>query len=363
MPTRTATDLRPFEAHVPEAVLTDLRERVAKTRWPDEINDHQWSFGTRLPYLRSLADYWMNEFDWRAQETRLNRLPQFIARVDDLDIHFIHQKSSNPNAIPLIITHGWPGSVFEFMELIPRLAEFDLVIPSLPGFGFSSHPTTHGTGPRRIADLWLELMTEVLGYQKFGAQGGDWGAHVTSWLGRKHADSLYGIHLNFIPGITPEISEFRKRWRESEGGYAHIQGTRPQTVAYALNDSPVGLCAWMLEKYRVWSDCGGDVETRFTKDDILTHVTLYWATQSISSSVRIYLESVRDSFSLQPGERIEAPTAIAIFPEEIDHPPREWVERAYNVQQWTEMPSGGHFAAHEEPARLADDIRRFFVSL
>ena len=360
------TPVREFTVRVDEAVIVDLRERLARTRWPDEINDDQWSYGTRLPVLKSLIDYWRTKFDWRKQEERLNRFPQFTANVDGYDIHFIHQKSKAANAIPIIVTHGWPGSVFEFLDVIPRLAEsFDVVVPSLPGFGFSSHPTSPGTSPRRIASLWVTLMTEILGYSRFGAQGGDWGAHITTQLARNHANALHGIHLNFVPGYMPgnlenlspaeeRVIEERKRWREEEGAYSHVQGTKPQSLAYALTDSPAGLCGWFLEKYRSWSDAMP------SNDQILTHVTLYWVTQSIASASRIYYESLRDPVMFARGDRITVPTAVAIFPKEISHPPRSWVERMYNVEQFTEMPRGGHFAAQEEPQLFAEDVLTFF---
>ena len=290
--------------------------------------------------------------------------------------------------MPLVITHGWPSSFFEMYKIIPLLADpashggdaadaFDVVAPSLPGFGFSDHPTQRGMEVLKVADLWTKLMTENLGYPRFGSQGGDIGAGVTAGLGFSYPENLIGIHVTSMHRPTPYLGpgaealseaekallDQRRKWEQAEGGYSHIQGTKPQTLSYGLNDSPAGLAAWIVEKYRTWSDCNGDVESRFTKDELLTTVTIYWVTQTISSSTRMYYENQHPPWNIKLGERIQVPSAMAVFSREISRPPREWGERSYNVRRWTEMPRGGHFAALEEPGLLAEDIRDFFRPL
>jgi pimeloyl-ACP methyl ester carboxylesterase len=378
-------EVQPFKVAVDDWVMEDLRRRLAGTRWPDEIPASGWDYGSDLAYLKELVEYWRTSFDWRAQEKLINSFNHFRAEVEELNIHFIHERGKGPNPTPLIITHGWPSSFFEMYKIVPLLADpgshggdpadaFDVVAPSLPGFGFSDRPTQRGMDILRVADLWAKLMTEKLGYLRFGAQGGDIGAGVTSRLGFAHPENLTGIHLTSVTRPTPylgpgarELSDAekahldqREKWQQAEGGYSHIQGTKPQTLSYGLNDSPAGLAAWIVEKYRTWSDCGGDVESRFTKDELLTTITIYWITQTISSSTRMYYENQRQVWSLKSGERVQVPSGIALFPQEISWPPREWAERSYNVCRWTEMPRGGHFAALEEPELLAQDIRAFF---
>jgi pimeloyl-ACP methyl ester carboxylesterase len=332
-----------------------------------------------------LVHYWCTDFDWRAQEAQLNRLHHYTTPVDGLNIHFIHERGIGPSPMPLVMTHGWPSCFFEMTKILPLLTDpgryggdpadaFDLVVPSLPGFGFSDPATERGMDVQRVAGLWHTLMTDNLGYSRFAAQGGDIGAGVTAWLGYAHADSLYGIHLTSITRPTPYLGpdampltvaeqaliEQRARWQQAEGGYAHIQGTKPQTLAYGLNDSPAGLAAWIVEKYRTWSDCHGDVEARYTKDELLTIVTIYWVTQTISSSTRMYLENQRKLWVMDKDDKVPAPAGMAMFPQEIARPPREWGERSYNILRWEEMPRGGHFAALEEPELLAQEIRAFF---
>ncbi|MCH7620774.1 MAG: epoxide hydrolase [Chloroflexi bacterium] len=378
-------EVNPFTINVPNEVLNDLSRRLENVRWPDEIPQSDWDYGCNLDYLKELVDYWRTGFDWRAQEAKLNAFHHFKSKVDGLDIHFIHERGKGPNPIPLVITHGWPSSFYEMHKIIPLLADpgahggdpadaFDVVAPSLPGFGFSDHPTERGTDVEQVAGMWHKLMTEHLEYPRFAVQGGDIGAGVTSRLGFGHADSLIGIHLTSVTRPTPylgpgsrELTEAekthmaqRERWQQDEGGYSHIQGTKPQTLSYGLNDSPAGLAAWIVEKYRAWSDCGGDVEKRFTKDELLTNITIYWVTQTIGSSVRMYYENQRNNWVMGKDEQIPAPAAIAVFPGEISRPPREWAERSYNVCRWTEMARGGHFAALEEPELLAEDVRAFF---
>ena len=377
--------VRPFTIAVENSVLDDLRQRLADTRWPDEIPNTGWDYGSNLTYIKELVDYWRTDFDWRAQEAKLNAFNHFKSEVDGLDIHFIHEKGKGPNPIPLIITHGWPSGFFEMTKIIPLLADpasyggdaadsFDVVAPSLPGFGFSDHAQDRGMEIQRVAGMWNKLMSQNLGYPKFGAQGGDIGSGVTARLGFAHSDTLYGIHLTSITRPTPYLGPGSKpvtdaeqalitqrdKWFQDEGGYNHIQGTKPQTLAYGLNDSPVGLAAWIVEKYRTWSDCGGDVEKSYTKDELLTIVTIYWVTQTISSSTRMYFENQKHLWTMEKDQKVPTPAGMAMFPQEISKPPREWGERSYHVRRWTEMASGGHFAALEEPQLLAEEVRAFF---
>jgi pimeloyl-ACP methyl ester carboxylesterase len=380
-------EIEAFRIAVPDAVLADLRERLARTRFPDEIPGSGWGYGTSLAAARDLVAYWRDRFDWRAAEARLNQLKQFRAKVGGLGIHLIHEKGVGPKPLPLVITHGWPGSISEFQKIVGPLADpashggdpadaFDVVCPSMPGYGFSDHPTEPGMDPERIAALWVELM-RGLGYERFGAQGGDWGAMVTTYLGYRHPQQLIGIHLNMVIAFPPnadnpiegateeelpalmEMAQFLK-----EGtGYQQIQGTKPQTLAYALNDSPAGLATWILEKFHAWSDCDGDVWKRFTRDELLTNIMFYWATETANSSVRLYCETMRSGKFPPTGFRVDVPTGCAIFPKEIVRPPRGWVEKMYHVKHWTRFASGGHFAAMEEPRALVDDIRAFFRPL
>jgi epoxide hydrolase len=379
--------VEPYRIHVPDADLADLRERLARTRFPDEIPGSGWGYGSNLAYVKDLVTYWRDRFDWRAAEARLNQLKQFRATVGGLGIHLIHERGKGPKPLPLVITHGWPGSIVEFESIIGPLTDpakhggdpadaFDVVCPSMPGYGFSDHPTEPGMDPERIASLWVELM-HGLGYPRFGAQGGDWGAMVTTYLGLRHPDSLLGIHLNMVIAFPPdpqnpiagateeelpgvmEMAQFLKE----ETGYQQIQGTKPQTLSYGLTDSPAGLAAWIVEKFHTWSDCGGDVERRFTKDQLLTNIMFYWATASANSSCRLYCETMRAGKFPPTGFRVEVPTGCAIFPRELVKPPRAWAEKIYNVKRWTRFESGGHFAAMEEPAALVREIREFFRPL
>ena len=377
--------VEPFKIDVSDSVLDDLRARLERTRWPDELPGTGWDYGSNLDYIKELVEYWRTKFDWRAQEKLINSFSHFKTEVDGLGIHLIHEKGKGPNPMPLVITHGWPGTFFEMYKVIPMLSDpanhggdpadaFDVVAPSMPGYGFSGASDKRGLNVLSIGDLWAKLMSENLGYPRFGAQGGDWGARVTAKLGLSHGDKVVGIHTTSTSSPTPylgpgtrELSEAEKRmlaqrvqWLADEGGYSHIQATKPQTLSYGLNDSPAGLAAWIVEKYRTWSDCGGDVESRFTKDELLTTITIYWVTQSINSSTRLYFESFFQAWELGKDEKIQVPVAVASFPGENSVPLREWAERSYNVQHWTDMPSGGHFAALEEPANLVADIRDFF---
>ena len=377
-----------FAIHVADELLADLSRRLDATRWPDENENAGWEGGTNLAYMRSLTAYWRNGYDWRRQENALNSLPQYRLTLDGLNVHFVHQRGNGPKPLPLVITHGWPGSFVEMVKLLPLLTDpaahgasvddaFDVVVPSLPGYGFSDRPRERGMNPNKIAALWVRLMA-ALGHERFGAQGGDWGATVSSALGLDHPDRMIGVHLNFIAGrfllggtlneaqddevAKQYLSQLRKWW-DLDGGYNHQQSTKPQTLSYGLNDSPVGLAAWIVEKFQTWSDCGGDPERVLTRDELLTNVMIYWVTQTIRSSMQLYFESRERPLRLSRGNRVTPPVAVALFPKEIPMPPRSLAERGYNIVRWTEMPKGGHFAAMEQPELLAADIREFFRPL
>jgi pimeloyl-ACP methyl ester carboxylesterase len=379
---QTQEAIVPFTIRVGDDVLADLKQRLARTRLPGEISGSDWDYGTNLAYLKELVTYWQQKFDWRAAEKRLNQFDQFKTTIDGVEIHFIHQRSKNPNAMPLAITHGWPGSVAEFTKVIGPLTDpvahggnagdsFHVVAMSLPGFAFSGKPTERGYGPERMAGILAKLMAR-LGYTKYGLQGGDWGSSISRFAALNDASHVAGLHLNFClagpqpgakdpnEGVTPtelERTRARQTFFETERGYFLEQSTKPQTIGYSLDDSPAGLAAWIVEKFRSWSDVNGDVERKFTKDELLTNIMLYWVTQSGSSSARIYYENQR----AKPAQgRVQVPTACAVFPKEINIAPRRWVEAQYNVTRWTEMPRGGHFAALEEPDLLVADIREFF---
>jgi len=379
-------NIRPFKIEISPADLDDLQRRLAHTRWPEAIVQ-DWSDGTDLAYLRELVTYWRTLFDWRAQEARLNAFPQFLVSVAGQDVHVLHVRGRGPAPLPLIVSHGWPGSFVEMIDLVPRLADperfggdprdaFDVVVPSLPGYGFSERPTAPGTTPALIADRWAELMT-LLGYERFGAQGGDWGSAISAYLGVAHPERVVGVHLNyvmraFLPsrsalGATehPEETTYFDsvdRWYAAEGGYSHLQGTKPQTLAYALTDSPAGLAAYIVEKFRTWSDCDGSIERVFSKDTLLMNIAIYWFTQTIGSSLHLYWERQRAPIQ---GPRVppRVPFALAAFPKELTTPPRRLLERVFRVEQYTAMPRGGHFAALEQPERLAADIAAFFRPL
>ncbi len=376
-----STEIRPFRIEIPDATLDDLRDRLGRTRFPDQLEASGWENGTELSYLKELCAYWRDKFDWRVQEALLNGFDQYKTEIDGLDLHFIHVRSKEPEALPLVLTHGWPGSVFLFHKVIAALVDpvahggeardaFDVVCPSMPGYGFSDPPRQPGYDVKRVAETEAKLMAR-LGYDRYGAQGGDWGAFVTTWLGLDDAEHCCGIHLNMLvafppPGdqteLTPEEQQAVadvQSFQAEETGYQQIQGTKPQTLGYGLNDSPAGLAAWIVERFRSWSDCGGDVESRYTKDELLTNITIYWATQSITSSMRLYCEN-RRSGRLGLDRRVEVPTGCAVYPKEIYRSPRKWAEARYNVQHWATMPRGGHFAALEEPELFVADVREFF---
>jgi pimeloyl-ACP methyl ester carboxylesterase len=375
--------VEPFSIHVDDQVLSDLRARIRATRWPDPAPGPAWSQGTDLAYLRDLCSYWADGFDWRAREGELNAFAHFRAELDGVRIHFVHERARRGRGIPLILTHGWPSTFAELLPLVPLLTDpddgpaFDLVIPSLPGYAFSERPARVGVDYRSVAALWHRLM-RGLGYERYGAGGGDFGAGVATLMALDDPEPLVGLHLSNLelapftgPGSRPlskaerAYLEQNRRWADAERGYSAIQSTKPQTLGYALNDSPAGLAAWVLEKWRSWTDSGGELEGRFSREFLLTTLMLYWATGTITSSMRDYFDNRWFGVTLGPDDFARVPTAIAVFANQFvpeGEPPREWAERLYDVRRWTAMPSGGHFAPAEEPERLADDIAAFFGS-
>ena len=378
-------DVTPYRVEIPEADLRDLWERLARTRWPEGETVEDWSQGLPLAYMRELCAHWADGYDWRATEARLNALPQFRTEVDGLGIHFVHVRSRHPEALPLVMTHGWPGSVVEFLKVIGPLTDptahggaaadaFHVVCPSLPGYAFSDRPAQRGWNVERIAAAWVRLMAR-LGYERYGAQGGDWGSVVCANVADLDADHVAGLHLNFVVVRPPEgenapLTPAEQRrldamaaWRRTGAGYQEIQGTKPQTLGYALEDSPAGLAAWIVEKFAAWSDCDGDVERSFTKDQLLTNVMAYWVTATATSSTRLYYEMRQAGRDAVPTRFIDVPTGIANYPAEITAMPRRWVEHRYNVVHWAELPRGGHFAAMEVPDVFVDDVRTFFQPL
>jgi pimeloyl-ACP methyl ester carboxylesterase len=377
----------PFTLRVPEEAIADLRDRLARSRLPDQAPADPWAYGTDVGYLRQLVEYWRSTFDWRAEEARLNAFPQFKVPLGGIDLHFLHVPGKGPAPCPLLLLHGWPGSVFEFLELIPRLTDpalfggdpadaFTVVVPSLPGYGLSFKPGQPRFGVEEIADCVAELMHGALGYTSFAVQGGDWGAITATRLGYAHPEKLIGIHLNLlairrdqqdVADPTPEEQAYleeRATWLREETGYSWIQGTKPQTLAFALSDSPAGLAAWIVEKFRTWSDCGGNVETAFTRDRLLANISFYSFTGAIGSSFWPYYAVRHRPWPIPDGRTIDVPTAYAQFPAEILRPPRSLAQRTYtDVRRWTVMPHGGHFAALEQPEALTNEVREFFRPL
>jgi microsomal epoxide hydrolase len=382
-----STTPKVFTLHVPAGALDDLQERLGRTRFPDQAPAESWAYGTNVAYMHGLVAYWRGHFNWRAQEERLNAFPQYKARLHGIDLHFLHVQGRGPDPHPLLLSHGWPGSIFEFLELIPRLTDparfggdpadaFTIIAPSLPGYGLSFTPGQPRFGIEQIADCFAELMTDVLGYSRFGAQGGDWGSFITARLGYAYPKRLTAIHLNMmpvrrdpamLPSPTPEegrYGEELKVWLKEETGYQWIQGTRPQTLAFALTDSPAGLAAWIIEKFRAWSDCGGNVEAVFARDHLLANISLYWFTGAIGSSFWPYYARMHGPWPIPAGDTIDVPTGYSEFPREILRPPRSIAERTFtNIQRWSAMSRGGHFAAMEQPEALAHEIRELFRTL
>jgi pimeloyl-ACP methyl ester carboxylesterase len=372
-------ELKQFRIDVPTEVLDDLQARLAHTRWPEAECVDDWSQGIPLAYTRELAAYWADGYDWRSREAALNRFDQFTTEIEGLDIHFIHQRSPHEDALPLVMTHGWPGSIAEFQNVIDPLVDppsgrpedaFHVVCPSLPGYGFSGKPSTTGWGVDKIAQAWETLMLR-LGYDRYGAQGGDWGAAVTTQIGRNGGHCI-AIHLNMpiampAAGSEGDLTEDELQalaayaeHRKWGTGYSKQQSTRPQTLGYGLVDSPVGQLAWIVEKFWAWTDCGGHPENVVSRDELLDNVMLYWVTGSGASSARLYWESFNNFIT---AGRVELPTGVAVFPKEILRTPRHWCEAAYNITHWTAMPRGGHFAAFEQPELFVDDVRAFFATV
>jgi pimeloyl-ACP methyl ester carboxylesterase len=378
---------QPFRLHVSDETLQDLRERLMRVRWPDEPPAPPWSTGSSVAYMRDLVSYWSDGFDWRAQEAALNSFRQFKVPLGGIDLHFIHEEGKGPNPMPLLLSHGWPGSIVEFLKVLPMLTDparfgadpadaFTVVAPSLPGYALSFAPGQRRFGVVAISEIFASLMTDVLGYRRFAAQGGDWGAFITSRMAYQFPERIIGIHLNFLavrrdPKMLENPTEEEKafldqlnHWLKEESGYQWIQGTKPTTLAFGLTDSPAGLAAWIVEKFQSWSDCGGNVETAVSRDEMLTNIMLYWATGAVGSSFWPYWDRMHSPWPIPEGAKVETPTGYAAFPKEILRPPRSVAERAYaNIQRWTVMEKGGHFAALEQPEALAREIRAFFRPL
>ena len=375
-------DINAFEINFSDVEIQNVKTKVASFPWHEMPKDGGWSFGTNIDYMKNLADYWTKEYDWKSQEVRLNQFPNYKTKVDDLDIHFIIKKSSSPKAIPLILIHGWPGSIVEFLEIIDPLCEpekygnnnevcFDIIAPSIPGFAFSGKPE-NPIGPRKIASIFNKLMTEKLGYKKYVAQGGDWGSAISTWLGFDHSKNCKGIHINMLPArhIDGPKTEEEKSWDRqfskdyvSQSGYFAIQSTKPQTLSYAMMDSPVGVAAWIIEKFYHWSDLEDrSLELTYQKDDLLTNIMIYILTKSFNTSSWIYYGRAKEGGRIlsQDGRRVEVPTGCAVYPKEfLTWPPKSYVERLFNIVHWSEMNRGGHFAALEQPSSLINDIQDF----
>jgi pimeloyl-ACP methyl ester carboxylesterase len=377
--------LRPFRVNIPQAKIDHIIKRVREAEWPDRLDAEDWRYGANWDYMRSLSKYWVEQFDWRKAEANLNRYPQFLARVGDYDIHFYHVKGRGPKPMPLILTHGWPGSVFEFLEAIGPLTDpasfggsaddaFDVIVPSMPGYGFSSKPSGKPIGPPTTATLWNTLMTKVLGYSKYGAQGGDFGGRITAQLGRAYPEFLFGIHLNNMAGPLkfPEESEQtpeERAWKRdsdaewfADGGYSREHHTKPQTVAFALTDNPLGTAAWIVEKLKTWSDSPDIREPVFTKDQVLTDVMIYLVTEAIGTSIWFY-RGIDDEPPLT--SRVSVPTGVINSPQELllFKPPKSVLERNFNLVRFTQLTKGGHFAFWEQPGAMVEDVREFFRTL
>ena len=378
--------IHPFSINVPDTTLDGIRARVTDYPWHEMPDDGGWAYGTNLDYMKELCAYWLDEFDWRKHEAKINRFSHYTTPVDGIDLHFIHEKGSGPAPLPLIISHGWPGSIVEFLDIIEPLAHperfggsendaFDVIAPSLPGFGFSGRPP-RPIGPRKVASLFNTLMSEVLGYDGYLAQGGDWGGAISTWLGFDHAPTCRAIHINIMMMRHPDgpqgpeeeawAAEF-KREQLMESGYRIQQATKPQTLSYAMMDSPVGVAAWIIEKFNSWSETDGDnIESVYTRDLLLTNIMVYLVTKTFNTASWIYYGRREEGGRLlsPEGHRVEVPTAAALFPAELlSWPPRSYAERIYNIARWTKMPRGGHFAALEQPALLIEDIRAFARTL
>ena len=372
--------IRPFKMHVPDSVLADLHRRLAETKWPDQLPGTSWEYGADIKKVRELATYWNKQYNWRAQEAGINHYHQYTTEIDGQQIHFIHDRSTRPDAIPLLLIHGWPGSFIEFLGLIEPLTRpasngtpaFDVVIPSLPGFGFSGPTTTRGWSPERMAKAFIVLM-DRLGYSRYGIQGGDWGSVIARDIAHDAPGHVIGLHLNFLPVDPPNpqaIAQMgdleRKRFsffERGESSFYNLQASEPQTLAYALTDSPVGWLAWMIDKFQMLTDDNGDFLTAVDRDAFLTDVTLYWVTGTVGSAMRIYRENRLSGEESAPLPHLETPVAYADFPKEVFATPLTWIKQTYNVVQYTRMPRGGHFAALEQPNFLVEDVRKFFAKV
>ena len=375
------SQIKKFNIEIPQSKLDDLQQRLTLTRWPEKETPDDWTQGIPLSYMKEIHDYWLNDYDWRKHEKEINKFPQFLTTINELDVHFIHFKSPYKNAKPLIITHGWPGSVVEFFKVIERLADpkidgsnaeiaFDVITPSLPGFGFSGKPTKPGFGVEKIADTFSKLM-QTLGYEKYFAQGGDWGAAVTTALGTQDSN-CEAIHLNMAV-VSPDmetmddLTEFEQQalsgfqfYQEWDSGYSKQQSTRPQTLGYGLTDSPIGQAAWILEKFYQWTDCDGHPENAVSRDELLTNVMFYWLTETAASSARLYWES----FGEFNGGEVKTPTGVSIYPKEIFKASERWLKKRYtDLRYYNVLDSGGHFAALEKPDLYVNEIRSFFSSI
>jgi pimeloyl-ACP methyl ester carboxylesterase len=373
----------PYRIHIPDDVLSDLKARLRNTRWPDQLESTGWDYGTDTKYLRELVAYWEKNFDWRAQEKRLNKLHHYRATIDGLAIHFVHEKGKGPNAIPVLMLHGWPSTFVQFEKIIPLLTDpaahgapgeqsFDVVVASLPGYGFSDAPRERGFAIRAIADRMTKLMTETLGYKRFALRGSDIGGSVTQQLALAYPDKVIGAHVTGLLRAVPlqsdkppseaeqKFNQALQAWQTTEMGYANMHSQKPQTLAVSLNDSPAGLASWIVEKFRRWGDTKGNVESRFSKDELLTNITIYWATQTISPSIRLYYDFVREQ---RLTGKVPVPTAVLIATHDMVPPPREVSERIYNVARWNQTDVGGHFLEWEEPELVAEDMRAFFSGL
>ncbi len=375
---------REYNIAVPQSVLDDLRDRLSRTRWPHSLVGAEWDYGANVEYVRELCRYWAEEYDWREHESRLNAYPQFLCEIDGVDLHYWHIKGKGPDHFPLLLLHGWPGSPYEFLhELVGPLSDpaahggdaadaFDLIIPSLPGYGFGGQPAVRGWGAARVADAFHTLMTVELGYERFGSQGGDWGAMISANMASRYPADVAGIHINFVflpgpfggvPRSDPETTRRLQAFDAREGAYAHLHSTKPDSLTIAQSDSPAGLAAWIVEKFRAWSDCGGDVESAYSKDTLLTNIMFYWAPNSVASAARLYYESHADEERNFGFPKVEVPTGVAHFPGDPFNRPRDWAEEHYTIARWTDMPRGGHFPALEQPELLGEDVRSFFRTI
>jgi microsomal epoxide hydrolase len=379
-------EIRTFRCEVSDGVLADLKDRLTRTRWPDQLPDAGWDYGTEKSFMQSLCEHWRDRFDWRAAEARFNAFPQFMTEINGEQLHFYHTRSPEPDALPLIITHGYPGSVAEFLDIIGPLSDparyggnprdaFHVVAPSIPGYGFSG-PTRHkGFTSLKAADINIRLM-ELLGYDRYFAQGGDWGSAISTATAIKHPERVIGLHVNMILGFPPDPANplqglneterkaqaWKAQYNAHETGYIAIQSTKPQSLAYGMTDSPSGLAAWVVEKFQRWSDCGDDVERSFTKDQLLENIMLYWITGTINSAMRLYYEAHGPGRSTGNffATGVQVPAGLANYPGEIAPTPRLWAEQVYkNIVRWSDMPKGGHFAAFEQPQAFVEDLRAF----